>query len=167
VPQIETSRTLDIARPAVAQAILQICKEAEQKKAPYDNVSLRVNFEQLHLPGVGTVDVPIVVTVANAIGIPPTRFDLTITAQNNEAYFPRFEGTVFPDGDGPTKTDVWLRGEYTPPLGTIGKALDAAMFSGAARTSLESFLLWLVTEAATRIRHDEYETARATLHRHE
>jgi hypothetical protein len=100
--------------------------------------SLALNIRQLHLPFEATIRVPITALVS--VGEARNQWRLHIRAAVTPALYPTFDGvlSLLPaPGQG---CQLRLDGGYTPPLGVVGRAIDATVLAGAARSSLERFL---------------------------
>ena len=61
-------------------------------------------------------------------------------ATGPSSLFPRMEADLVIAAVGPTQTQIALRGRYTVPLGTVGRALDRALFHRIAESSVKSFV---------------------------
>lgn len=65
---------------------------------------------------------------------------ITWTATGTPGLFPRLEADLVLAPVGPETCQVSLRGNYEPPLGAIGKALDRAVFHRIAEASVKGFV---------------------------
>ena len=134
----------------VLRAATQITKAVESRKPPYDAVTLAVNLRNLRAPLEGEIRIPVCIQFEQ----PSKRgsdFNVTIGAASNEAVFPRFDGTFSVTPEGEADTRLWLRGEYVPPLGFFGTALDATALNGVAERSLTNFLDWIADDIKRRV----------------
>ena len=68
---------------------------------------------------------------------------LKIAATDGAELFPTFDGTISVSPVGTAACELWLQGRYDVPLGAIGAAIDATLFKGAAKRSLNSQLEFL------------------------
>ncbi len=91
--EIELREVIDIASAAVAPAALQVLQSIERRERPYENFSLAIPLEQLHAP-VGTLSVPVKLTIEPSLGSPPHRIDFSLDALARPELFPFFKGTL-------------------------------------------------------------------------
>jgi hypothetical protein len=56
-----------------------------------------------------------------------------------EGLFPVWEGKLELSGHGHERTRLTVRGNYFPPLGSVGKAIDQALMNRIARASIDDF----------------------------
>ena len=77
-----------------------------------------------------------IVDEVTATGDPRTRLDFTWAAAQRAGFFPTMEATlgVYPLSAGETQLD--LQGQYRPPLGTLGTAIDVALGHRVAEATL-------------------------------
>jgi hypothetical protein len=71
---------------------------------------------------------------------PVTRMKLVWSAAKHPGLFPAMEATLSVFALSPTETQLELAGRYTPPLGVVGKALDAAVGHRLAEASVKRFI---------------------------
>ena len=83
----------------------------------------------------------------------PDRFScsLAIRSRDDPAWFPTFEGTASISPLRERGSELWLQGEYEPPFGAIGAAIDATALHGVARATLERFVDWLSNAVDRRV----------------
>ena len=167
MPNIELTHRVGIASSAVMACLAQTLADIAKKKEPYDDFSLKIDLGSLHIPNVATVMVPVTLHVGKHIGVPPSQTEIAIEARDNTAYFPQFTGIIRADAAGASATVLHLSGTYDVPGGMLGSTLDRTVLAGAASASLSTFLQWLCETVEERIKHNEYETARQMLHRHD
>lgn len=156
---VEASEILEGAFYTVSPAAWQLALDMAQRRAPYETVALAVQLQSFGLPDVGTVQVPVQVEAGKAFGIPPSEFALTVAAERANQFFPRFEGRIAIREKGGTHACLCLTGNYTAPLGGVGRMADATIMHGVAEASLRTFLHWFAKETAARIARGEYRTA--------
>lgn len=65
---------------------------------------------------------------------------VTWTATGTPGLFPRLDADLVLAPIGPNTCQVSLRGNYEPPLGAVGKALDRAVFHRIAEASVKGFV---------------------------
>jgi len=147
---IEISHDLELPLNDVHRAAIEIAKAAENRTPPYDAVTLAVNLRNLRTPLEGEIRIPVEIQLE-----PPAKmsgdFHVEIRASSNEALFPRFEGTLSLTPEGEAGTRLWLRGEYVPPMGFLGSAVDATALHGVGERSLTNFLDWIASDISTRV----------------
>jgi hypothetical protein len=101
------------------------------------NASLALNVRDLGIPFQGLISVP--VRAELRAGKARNEWNLRIAAANHTSLYPVFAGTLvlLRAGQG---SELRLDGVYEVPLEPLGRALDATVFHGAARSSLQRFL---------------------------
>lgn len=121
--------------------------------------SLSVYLRDLHVAVKGQVAIPVNVKVEERRG----RWEcaIEIAAASNEGFFPAFSGTlsISPVGN---HCELWMMGEYRPPLGAVGEALDATVLRHAAQRSLKSFLTRIAADTVENTRKAEADYERRT-----
>jgi hypothetical protein len=152
---IELHEPLPVTAQVAVEATMRVLKSMGDGASGQPQ-SLNVFLHDLHVALVGEVAVPIVVAVEEH----PERWEsaLTVRAASDEGFFPTFTGTLSVSPNG-RRCELWLIGEYHPPFGSIGAALDATVLRHAARRSLQALL--------SRIAADVLEDARETEREHE
>jgi len=125
------------ALAAVETILNGVCSDTSQ--------ALALNIRQLSVPLEALISVPVDVRVRS--GEARNEWRLRIRAVSKPHLYPRFAGvlTLIPAAD--QGCQLQLSGEYAPPLGAIGRVIDATVLRGAAQSSLERF----VREIAYRI----------------
>ncbi|MHB8147980.1 MAG: hypothetical protein ACYDGM_12070, partial [Vulcanimicrobiaceae bacterium] len=121
---VEMYVPLTISPRVVHESVTRLMQSIEKKAAPYDKLTLSVDFRDLHIRADGEVQVPVAARIENR----PSgwEYDLEIQAAAKERFFPKFVGTltVMP---AETETELWLQGRYDLPLGPLGAAVDATV----------------------------------------
>jgi hypothetical protein len=145
----ELFRVIPVPGPLALEAMLAILSGLSHHEAPYGEAALSVRFDQIHLPAIGDVAVPIAV----ASQAQPQRYEceLTITATAAAGLFPRFVGSFSISPMRDSGSELWLQGTYTPPLGVVGEFVDATFLRGAADASLQRLVTWLAEEIVARV----------------
>lgn len=121
-------------------------------------LTLSVPLRDLHVGATGEVAVPVTITHAERRERDETA--IRIHAVGNEGIFPTFDGMLAISRLG-THCELWLIGDYRPPLGALGAALDGTALRHAALRSLEAFLTRLGAEIAADAQRSEREHERA------
>jgi hypothetical protein len=112
----------------------------------------------LHLAA-GPIDVGIDVRVepqgmreeAGVGGLPPaTRIDLAWEAARAPSLFPAMRCTLSCWALSATETQLELEGEYRPPLGAVGAAIDGAVLHRVAEATVHRLLEDVCSELSTR-----------------
>ena len=100
----------------------------------------------LHVP-VGAIDVGADVTICvlnveqdYAYKQPATKLMLEWQAVRRPRLFPAMKATLVIFALTPTETQLELEGQYEPPMGKIGEAIDAALGHRLAEASVKQFL---------------------------
>jgi hypothetical protein len=159
---IELSVELKLPGTDVLAAANEILESVEKGIPPYDAVSLSVDVRDLKIPFEGQLRVPVHARVERH----EKRWEshIEIGAAAKEGFFPHFKGTltVTPEGHGQSR--IWLQGEYTPPLGILGGAINATVLHGVAEHSLNDFLNWLAKEIEKHVHELERSRQRQARH---
>ncbi len=71
---------------------------------------------------------------------PVTRVDLAWEAAHSQGLFPSMQATLSAWPLSSTETQIEIEGEYRPPLGPVGKVLDAALLHRIAEASVHRLL---------------------------
>ncbi|MGZ4104722.1 MAG: hypothetical protein ACXVQ6_06335 [Actinomycetota bacterium] len=77
-------------------------------------------------------------TPSRASGV--TTIPLVWEATGAPGLFPRMEADLIVAGLGADLTQISLRGQYEPPLGAVGRALDRALLHRLAEASVKGFV---------------------------
>lgn len=107
--------------------------------------ALALNIRQLHLPFEAALRVPVRASIHP--GGSRNEWRIEIRAARNPGLYPAFEGILAVISAANRGCQLKLEGTYAPPLGQVGRAIDATLLRGAARSSLERF----VREVAHRV----------------
>ncbi|TAM75446.1 hypothetical protein EPN44_08285 [bacterium] len=163
MPQVILSETL-LSNPDVVSVALLRVLEHLAPASRHGDVGLTVPLAALHLPGVGDLSVPIVLTLGEpSIRATERSIPVRLKARASERFFPRFSGVLRVHPVAEHRADVMLDGRYTPPAGLLGALADATLLRSAARLSLRAFLGRLADEVAREIETPEvlaYERSR-------
>ena len=159
MPHIELNEHVASSFYQASPAAWQLANDIAKARSPYEALTLDVDLARLRLPDVGTVQVPVNLALGHAAGIPPSEFAITLSARKSGAMFPHFSGRLQIHEEGGTRSRIILDGEYSVPLGGLGKAMNDLMLKGVAQESLVSFLHWFASETERRIAHGDYRTA--------
>ena len=84
--------------------------------------------------------------VAQPASRPAVIVDLAWEALHNPGLFPTMLAQVEASPLTPTETQLEIRGEYSPPLGMLGAAIDAAVGHRIAEASVHHFLMDIVAQ---------------------
>lgn len=95
--------------------------------------------------------------MSSPLGYPMTTFPLAWRAREHSAMFPQMQAklVVYPHSD--SRTQLELEGDYDPPLGVLGDALDALGGHHLAESSAGHFL----REVAVQLRMELIRASRA------
>jgi hypothetical protein len=98
--------------------------------------TLRLNVGPMEVGVDVRLQITNIVDEVTATGDPRTRLDFTWAAAQRAGFFPTMEATlgVYPLSAGETQLD--LQGQYRPPLGTLGTAIDVALGHRVAEATL-------------------------------
>lgn len=138
--QITLSDTILAGPDVMAVALLRVL-ERLAPESHRGELSLAVPLASLHLPGVGDLTVPVLLTLgepSHAHG--DTSFPVRLQARAKEHLFPAFSGTLRVHRAGEHRSDMILEGNYRPPAGWLGEAADKTLLRSAATLSLQTFL---------------------------
>ncbi len=161
MPPIELRREIPLPAVLVADELVSLFTALAADESPHADLSIAADFSDLHLPGSGSVEIPIAIGVRRMHGKPPFRIDFRLNARERERLFPTFDGSLDVDPQGPSECTAWLSGEYTPPLGPVGKALDATVLNNVAQRTLSAFLDRLVEIASERVKAEQERAEQA------
>ena len=160
MPQIELSAQVALPASLVGPELLRLLEAIQKGDPPHANFAVSVDLSSLHLPGAGKLSIPVSIKLARAPAS-ALRIDFEFHAHDAHALFPAFNGSLRTDPEGPSKSRVWLVGEYTPPMGAAGMVLDRTVLSSTARSSLDGFLETLVASAQSGVQRREMESIRS------
>ena len=89
-----------------------------------------------------------------ATNAPVTRVRLGWEAARATSLFPHMEATLSAWPLSATETQIGIEGTYRPPLGTIGKAMDALVFHRMAEATVHRFLEDVVAQLRKELQGD-------------
>jgi hypothetical protein len=112
--------------------------------------TLRANVGPVEFGANAVVEVTSVEEGPHAPLGPRTRLGLTWHASKRPELFPTMTATLDVYALGPGETQVDFHGEYVPPLGVVGTAIDALVGHRIAQATVHRF----VQEVAERLRLD-------------
>lgn len=157
---VEVTAPVHVPREAASSMLLSSLTRISECPG---SVSLTLHLDDMHVPVSAAVSVPVGIRVERETGKP---LYITIEALQQSTIFPRFRGTVAVAATSATASVLQLNGEYSVPMGWIGKAVDSSLLRGAAIASLSEFLSRLSKDVDEAVRRDEIAHARAVLHQH-
>lgn len=157
---IELHVPLSLAPLAAREGMIGVLRRMTQASpGGHAQASLSLYLRDLHVAVKGQITVPVDLKVQERRG----RWEcaLEIAAASDEGFFPRFTGTlsISPVGN---HCELWLIGEYRPPLGAAGELLDATVLRHSAQRSLESFLSHVAAEIIEHTKNAEADYERRT-----
>lgn len=149
---IELQVPLALAPLAARDGMMSVLRSMIDPSRGDGHQSLSLYLRDLHIAVKGQIAIPVDLKVQEHRG----RWEcaLEISAVADEGFFPTFTGTISISPAG-NHCELWLMGEYRPPLGTAGALLDATMLRHAAQRSLESFLSRVATEILEQTKETE------------
>ena len=150
MPAIDLTETISRAEAAVTPCLAQTLEAISRRRPPFETVSLTVDFKNTHLPNVGTISVPVTISLGEDAGS-PLRLSIIIRAAHGQALFPVFHGIISARSIGATKTEIFLSGNYDAPGGRLGAGIDHVVFNGAATAILRAFLRWVAKTVTTNL----------------
>lgn len=162
--EIELIREVDVPAAAMSPAVDSILGAMVKNESPYESVHLSMDLQELQMDLGATVSVPIQVRGESRSAGAQHWFDIAIEAAKHTELFPRFWGAILVNPNGPSKSEVWLRGAYEPPFGPIGQQIDATLLRGIAERTLQQFLDRVAGDALAQVQATEREIARAHYH---
>ena len=157
---VELHVELPIPASAAHDETMRLFAALGRGEAPFDELALSLGLRSLHLPVGGELRIPI----AAQVHLEPVRWEATleIAAADHPGFFPRFHGSVALNALGPAKSELWLQGTYSAPMGALGDRVDAALLHGAAESSLHKLLEHIADVVVSTIREREESIARRT-----
>jgi hypothetical protein len=142
VREILRAHSLDILRAATASAA---------QRATTLTTTLRLEAGPLEVGVDVRAHVQGMRDETGVAGLPPiTRIELSWEAARAPALFPSMRCTLSCWALSATETQLELDGEYRPPLGPIGSALDALVFHRVAEATVHRLLEDVCQEISTR-----------------
>jgi len=131
---------------------------------PWAGFYFHVDLEDIGLPNVGYVAIPIALTLGTQVpGI--NQYPVTIRAASHPQAFPTLKGAIGTDMAG-NETVLWVGGTYDVPLGLFGAIVDASLARGVAQRCLENFADDLAKALHARVEAHEADYARFQHLRH-
>lgn len=124
-----------------AGRVLRAAARAATARAQDVHAALRVTIAGVQLGADIALQVgPVVERTRGAAGRPVTRLQVRWQAARVPPLFPRMLGTlaIYPIAAGMTRLD--FHGRYWPPLGPLGRALDAVLGRRIAAASVRHFV---------------------------
>ncbi|HZY95502.1 MAG TPA: hypothetical protein VFE35_00210 [Candidatus Cybelea sp.] len=159
MPEVRLERRLRVPADSAAGALGELLQAIADQEGPWRGFALHVSLDDLHLPDVGYVAVPIDLTVAKHPN-EPRRFDITFKSSNLADAFPTFKGSLSVEPADLGESTLTLRGEYDLPMQLFGRLLDMALLPGVADRSLENFIDEIAAACTARVDAREAEFAR-------
>ncbi|MBV8364610.1 MAG: hypothetical protein JO193_08615 [Candidatus Eremiobacteraeota bacterium] len=158
MPRIDLNVGAPIPASLLEKELANVIAAIERSTPPFEDFTIQADLADLHLPGGGFVSVPIQLQRTHEGGSP---LAFRFQAKEGGTLFPTFEGALSVEPAGPPHSCVRLRGEYTPPMGVVGRAVNATALRRVAEHSLRLLLHKLVHDAETNVRRHEAEIAQA------
>jgi hypothetical protein len=143
---------MDIVATVARDAMLDLMPKIEKGEHPYETLSLGIALR---------------VPIHAAVVPQPLRYEceLDLTALHDRGIFPKFHGSISVTPTNDT-CELWLIGDYDPPLGAAGALLDATVLHGTALRTLQTLLDWLAKEILACALESEKRQASQVLSRH-
>jgi hypothetical protein len=163
MPRVDFQRQLNVPVVPARSAIAAILHEIEQKSGSWGDFALYLDFKSLGLPDVGYVAIPIEIEGVSEALEPRHEIRFQIHARRGRDAFPTFDGAVGIDALGPSSAQLWLAGDYQPPLRSLGPLLDQFIGGGKAAKALENMLAELADAVDARVQQREQAGARYRL----
>ena len=163
MPQVELQRPLSVPAVPARSAASYIFHAIQDRRDDFSEFSLFLNFASLGLPDVGYVAIPVTICDVNEQLEPRHEIRFTLRARRIPEAFPTFTGAVGIDASGPSNAQVWLGGDYTPPLQPIGGVFDEIFARHSAKKSLENMLNEIADAIEARVEQRERANARYRL----
>jgi hypothetical protein len=116
-------------------AVETILKDISSKTP---QAALALNIPQLRVPLEAMISVPIDLHVD--WGNARNEWHLEICASSQPHLYPTFVGVLALIPAAECGCQLHLSGEYAPPFGAFGRAIDATVLRGVARSSLQHFV---------------------------
>lgn len=155
---IEMFVPLKLPPVAAREGTMHVMRAIGAHEPPYENLSLSLRLRDLAMPGEGELHVPVQAHVVSR----PQEWEcrVTISAAQDQRFFPTFEGVLTVTPDGRSECELWLQGHYEPPMGALGRGINVTLLRGAAKRSLRTFLEWLAAEVVKAVAESERERMR-------
>jgi hypothetical protein len=166
MPQISYERAVDFAQDVLENSIAEVLNGIAGAQGTWQGFVLHVPMSDAGLPDVGYIAVPIRLQCASEkTATAQFQMTLTIESAKNPKSFPVFKGRCGVDTLTPSRSNVWLDGNYTVPMKSFGAFFDATLLHGAAERSLRNFLDDVIAACDARINAKEREYLRHHLFR--
>ncbi len=157
--QIRLERALHVPAVSGFEALGATLDAIARQDGPWAGFALHIRLGEMHLPDVGYVAVPI--TLEIPARHPEARsLDISFSASSHPSAFPTFDGAMGVEENGSGESSLWLSGTYEVPLHAIGRVIDAALISGVAERTLQSFIDEIAEACTARVNKREAEFMR-------
>ncbi len=159
MPQIDLNVGVPIPASLLQAELIRLLTAIEKEQSPFEDFAINADFSDLHLPSAGAISVPIELRRMQQHGSDGMHF--TFRAKQHDTLFPTFHGSLSVEPAGSPYSCVRLRGEYKPPMGTVGRVVNTTVLRSVAERSLRAFLDRVTTTAESNIRRREADIAQA------
>lgn len=157
---VRLQRSLRVPPVPAFEALHEVLQDIAAEKGPWRGFALHLGLGDLHLPDVGYISIPIVLTVGKPSPETPHAVDVTFKARSQDRSFPTFHGSTGVDATGPSGSILWLAGSYDVPFQLFGKLFDSTLAAGMAQRTLENLIDDLAEASNARTDQREAEFVR-------
>lgn len=133
--------------PAVLQALPGLAGWADDAYRDGEHIRTRVGSEMV----AKTVELTVAEPSRGAI---ETWIPIEWCATGAPSLFPRMQAEIVVAGIGPDTTQLALRGNYQPPLGRMGEALDRVLLHRIAESSVKRFVDHIAAATTEEVLHE-------------
>lgn len=153
-------RPLNVPVVPARAAASEIVRDIADEKGKMGDFALYVPLVSLGLPDVGYIGIPVTVDDVVQTLEPRHEIKFKLCARRSPDAFPKFDGAIGIDANGPSNSQMWLAGDYEPPLQGLGTILDKVFAKGIAEQSLRSMLNELADAIQAKAERRELEAVR-------
>ncbi|MGZ3509717.1 MAG: hypothetical protein ACXWNJ_15085 [Vulcanimicrobiaceae bacterium] len=163
MPSVQLQRSLTVPAIPARSAASEIMHEIAERRPPWAEFALYLNFGSIGLPDVGYVAIPVAITDLTETTEPRHEIRFKLRARRSPDAFPSFDGALGIDVSGPSSATLWFAGEYELPLRQLGALFDGLFEHGAAEKSLRNMLNELADAIVARVEKRELALVRYRL----
>ena len=141
---------------AALRTMLELGKNSAESAVAH---AAALGIQGFHVLGDPILQVPISLDAQ----LVPIRWEanIEIAAHRHPSLYPHFSGTLSITPNGTDHSELWLIGDYVPPLGVVGDIVDRTLFRDVAEGSLNDFVARLATHIEAQVQKTQHEHERA------
>ena len=165
MPHVNIQRSVEFPSALFETALESILEAVAAQQGPWRDFALHLNLDDLGLPDVGHIAVPIHLTSKkeDVVAAAQQQIAVRIEAARHPESFPVFTGALGVNATNASRSTVWFDGTYEVPLNAFGEFIDAIGLRGKAEKVLNNFLDDIITGCDARINKSEQDFMRYQL----